>query len=210
MRQLLHQQALQTYCVARFKRHPSHRGGKIKASIATLKRARPYVSNRALRVMAQAYVQPFVHYCNLVYAPFCLADELRKIDALQYRAASLVVGRRDVMDRWQALHAMGWLSFANSARASAVVMVRRCLDESVPAGLLDKFVPLTRPTRASTSRQLREPRCRTRCLQMAFRSFGAVSWNLLPASLHNHGVVALKPAAKKHFRATEIPHLAGL
>ena len=125
-------------------------------------------------------------YCSSVWSNTSKKN-IKKLQLLQNFAARIVLGFRKYDHISDGLKSLGWLDINQKLKFNDCVMMYKCLNESAPAYLSQRFERRSqihsRTTRNCNDLEL--SKCRLATGQRSFSFGGAKIWNELPKSIRD-------------------------
>ena len=157
---------------------------KICSGIGALRRIKPFVPLRPLKMLYNALIQPYFDYCSALWDT-CGKVYKDKLQKLQNRAGRVIIGARFDVSSANVLEDLQWSTLdVRRDRLKSVFMYKILNEQSAPS-LGEKFIKIKDLNREynlrSNDSDLALPKPKTNYLKRSFRYSGAVLWNSLPS-----------------------------
>jgi len=160
---------------------------KCNGILISLYKFRHFFSREVLKIIVQAYVFPYIHYCLCVWGG-AAKGQLYKIQKVINFAARVTTGSKKHLHISPALDSLGWPRIETMVTRRDLMKVFKALkQEGVPVNIRALFTPRTavstRETRASDRGSLQLRKCRLSATQSVFSYRAAAAWNGLPPDI---------------------------
>ena len=157
---------------------------KICSGIGALRRIKPFVPLRSLKMLYNALIQPYFDYCSALWDT-CGKVYKDKLQKLQNRAGRVIIGARFDVSSANVLEDLQWSTLdVRRDRLKSVFMYKILNEQSAPS-LGEKFIKIKDLNREynlrSNDSDLALPKPKTNYFKRSFRYSGAVLWNSLPS-----------------------------
>ena len=167
--------------------HVSSVVSKCNGILISLYKFRHFFSREVLKIIVQAYVFPYIHYCLCVWGG-AAKGQLYKIQKVINFAARVTTGSKKHLHISPALDSLGWPRIETMVTRRDLMKVFKALkQEGVPVNIRALFTPRTavstRETRASDRGSLQLRKCRLSATQSVFSYRAAAAWNGLPPDI---------------------------
>lgn len=167
-----------------------------------INRIKHLLDKKTLLLLIHSFVLTKLFYCSTVWSNTSKKNK-NKLQLVQNFAARIVLGLRKFDHISQGLRTLGWLNIDKKLFFNDSVMMYKCMHESTPTYLTQKFRKRSdihsRATRHAQDLDL--PKCRLAAGQRSFVFRGSKIWNGLPESIKNaKNIKDFKKRLIKHLR----------
>ena len=159
---------------------------KICSGIGVIRRIKPFVPLRSLRMLYKALIQPYFDYCSPLWDT-CGKVLKDKLQVVQNRAARILTGARFDTNSADVLESLQWTTLDVRCDRLKSVLLYKILNEQSAPSLIQAFVKNKDLNRdydlRSNDNDLELPKPKTNFLKRSFRYSAAKLWNSLPSEV---------------------------
>ena len=159
---------------------------KICSGIGVIRRIKPFVPLRSLRMLYKALIQPYFDYCSPLWDT-CGKVLKDKLQVVQNRAARILTGARFDTNSADVLESLQWTTLDVRRDRLKSVLLYKILNEQSAPSLRQAFVKNKDLNRdydlRSNDNDLALPKPKTNFLKRSFRYSAAKLWNSLPSEV---------------------------
>ena len=168
-------------CELKFRQHASAAVAKAIQMLAVIRRSFVLINESTLPLLYKTLVRPHLEYGNLVWGPFCRADQ-KKVERVQRRATRMVPNLRGLSYQ-ERLRALQLPSLYYRRRRGDMIFMYQMFHNGVDMSPTDLFETATDAVTRGHPYKLRKPAavCRVRRSALAVRTVN--DWNSLPAGV---------------------------
>ena len=158
------------------------------SGIGAIRRIKPFVPLRSLKMLYKALIQPYFDYCSPLWDT-CGKVHKDKLQVLQNRAARVITGARFDVNSANVLEDLQWSTLDVRRHRLKSVLMYKILNEQSAPSLREKFIKIKDLNREynlrSNDTDLALPKPKTNYLKRSFKYSGAMLWNSFPSEAKN-------------------------